>query len=347
MGFEESPAPCKFYLANSPMVTSKKDIRNIPVETLHNMYYMLVKIRRVEERIAELYPEQEMRCPTHLSIGQEAVAVGVCANLHKEDYVFSIHRCHAHYMAKGGDVGRMVAELYGKKTGCAKGKGGSMHFVAPEVGFMGASAIVAGTLPIAMGTALASAMQGVDRVSIAFFGDSAVEEGTFQETLNFAALKKLPVIFISENNLYATHSHVSARQPADNIYQRGEIYGIPGLRIDGNDLLEVYWAAVDAIDRARRGGGPSLIECKTYRWREHVGPNYDYAMGYRTKEELELWMARCPVKLYEEKLKDSNVMTQEETEKIRQKVDQEVEEAVVFAKKSPFPEETELLKDLY
>lgn len=325
----------------------EKDVRSIPQEALREMYYTLVKIRKVGERIAELYPEQEMRCPTHLSIGQEAIAVGVCANLRQDDYAFSFHRCHAHYLAKGGDVKRMIAELYGKKTGCARGKGGSMHLVAPEVGFMGASSIVAGTLPIAMGTALASTMQGLDRVSVSFFGDSAVEEGLFHETLNFAALKKLPVIFVSENNLYATHSHISIRQPRNNIYQRGEVYGIPGICVDGNDLLEVYWSAKEAVGRARRGEGPTLIECKTYRWREHVGPYYDYELGYRTKEELDYWMARCPVKRYGDKLKNSGLMTEEEMCQALKRAEQEVEEAVAFARKSPFPEETELLKDLY
>ncbi len=320
---------------------------NLPRELLHQMYYMLVKIRRVEEKIAELYPEQEMRCPTHLSIGQEAVAVGVCANLRKDDYVFSMHRCHAHYLAKGGDARRMVAELYGKKTGCAGGKGGSMHLVATDVGFMGASSIVAGTIPIAMGTALASAMQGVDRVAVSFFGDSAVEEGTFYETLNFASLKKLPVIFVSENNLYATHSHISTRQPLDNIHRRGEAYGIPGTCVDGNDLLEVYRAAREAVELARKGQGPTLIECKTYRWREHVGPYYDYELGYRTKEELDSWMARCPVRIYEDKLKSSGGISEKEISQIRKAVEQEVEEAMAFAKKSPFPEETELLSGLY
>lgn len=329
------------------MEKEEPNLKSIPAKVLRDMYYMMVKIRKVGERIAELYPEQEMRCPTHLSIGQEAVAVGVCTNLRLDDYVFSFHRCHAHYLAKGGDVRRMVAELYGKKTGCAKGVGGSMHLVAPDVGFMGASSIVAGTIPIAMGTALATVMQGSDRVSVAFFGDAAPEEGTFHETLNFVSLKSLPVIFVCENNLYATHSHLLSRQPTDNVFERGESHRVPSVSVDGNDLLAVYQVAKEAIDRGRRGQGPTLIECKTYRWREHVGPYYDYELGYRTKKELEEWMNRCPVKIYEERLKYHNVLPDEETNRIHQQITQEVEEAVIFAKESPFPDEAELLKDIY
>jgi len=327
----------------------KKDpiLKSIPSNVLRDMYYMIVKIRKEGERIAELYPEQEMRCPTHLSIGQEAVAVGVCANLRKDDYVFSFHRCHAHYLAKGGELRRLVAELYGKKTGCAGGVGGSMHLVAPDVGFMGASSIVAGTIPIAMGTALASVMQGSDRVSVTFFGDAAVEEGTFHETLNFASLKSLPVIFVCENNLYATHSHLLSRQPADNIFERGESHHVPGVCVDGNDLLAVYQAAKEAVDRCRRGQGPFLIECKTYRWREHVGPYYDYDLGYRSKEELDKWMARCPVSIYEKVLLENGILSQKDVSTIAKEVGEEMEEAVRFAKESPFPDEAELLKDVY
>lgn len=322
-------------------------LKSISSDVLRNMYYMMVKIRREGERIAELYPDQEMRCPTHLSIGQEAVAVGVCANLRKDDYAFSFHRCHAHYLAKGGDIKGLIAELYGKRTGCAGGVGGSMHLVAPEVWFMGASSIVAGTIPIAMGTALASVMQGSDRVSVVFFGDAGVEEGTFHETLNFASLKKLPVTFVCENNLYATHSHLLARQPADNIFERGESHGVQGKCVDGNDLLAVYRAAKEAVNRCRRGQGPYLMECKTYRWREHVGPYYDYDMGYRGKEELEKWMAKCPLSLYEKTLLENGILSQKDVDTVVKQVNEEIEEAVKFAKESPFPDESALLKNIY
>ncbi|MDI6759624.1 MAG: thiamine pyrophosphate-dependent dehydrogenase E1 component subunit alpha [Candidatus Brocadiaceae bacterium] len=336
-------------MAAKKLVAKEKEsvLKSIPVDVLRDMYYMLVKIRREGERVAELYPENEMRCPIHLSIGQEAIAVGVCANLRKDDYVFSFHRCHAHYLAKGGDLNRLIAELYGKSTGCARGVGGSMHLVAPEVGFMGASSILAGAIPIAMGTALATVMQGLDRVSVAFFGDAGVEEGTFHESLNFAALKSLPIIFVCENNLYAIYSHLLARQPADNIFERGESHHVPGLCVDGNDLLAVYQAAKEAVDRCRRGQGPFLIECKTYRWMEHVGPNYNYELGHHSKEELEKWMARCPVGMHKKLLLENGILSQKDVDSIAEKVNAEVEEAVKFAKESPFPDEAELLEDVY
>ena len=336
-------------MAAERLVAKEKEsvLKSIPVDVLRDMYYMLVKIRRAGERVARLYPEQEMRCPIHLSIGQEAIAVGVCANLRKDDYAFSFHRCHAHYLAKGGDLKRLIAELYGKSTGCARGVGGSMHLVAPEVGFMGASSILAGAIPIAVGTALATVMQGLDRVSVAFFGDAGVEEGTFHESLNFAALKSLPIIFVCENNLYAIYSHLLTRQPVDNIFERGESHRVPGLCVDGNDLLAVYQAAKEAVDLCRRGQGPFLIECKTYRWMEHVGPSYNYELGHNSKEELEKWMARCPVGMHEKLLLENGILSRKDLDSIAKKVNAEVEEAVKFAKESPFPDEAELLKNVY
>ncbi|MDP2932326.1 MAG: thiamine pyrophosphate-dependent dehydrogenase E1 component subunit alpha, partial [Chloroflexota bacterium] len=235
---------------------------DIPQASLLEMYEMMLRIRRVEDKIVEVYPEQEMRCPTHLSIGQEAAAVGVCAALRRDDCVFSTHRCHAHYLAKGGDIRRLFAELYGKKTGCTGGKGGSMHFADESVGMMGTSAIVGASIPLAVGAALAFSMKGNDRVAVAFFGDAGVEQGVFHESLNFAALRRLPVLFACENNQYATQTHIAKRQALDNIYQRGEIYGIPGERVDGNDVLAVYQAAQRAVERGRRGEGPTLLECR-------------------------------------------------------------------------------------
>jgi len=311
------------------------------------MYRTMLRIRKIEEKLAELYPEQEIRCPMHLSIGQEAVATGVCAALRVDDHVYSGHRCHAHYLAKGGDVKRMVAELYGKQTGSSRGKGGSMHLVDPAVGMMGASAIVAGTIPLAVGSALAFQMQGTDRVAVAFFGDGAVEQGAFHESLNFAALRKLPVLFVCENNFYATHSPLSARQPGDNIYQRAAGYLVPGVRVDGNNVLEVYFAAQKAVNRAREGQGPTLIECRTYRWREHVGPNFDFALGYRTKEELDAWRRRCPIKRYEVALRKYKVLSNTELDEIGSQVDDEVAEAIAFAKVSPSPGEVELAEHVY
>ncbi|MBA7642864.1 Acetoin:2,6-dichlorophenolindophenol oxidoreductase subunit alpha [subsurface metagenome] len=334
-------------MAKTTVNTTKKLAKGIPQGTLLSMYEMMLRIRRFEEKIADVYPEQEMRCPTHLSIGQEATAVGVCAALQREDRIFSTHRCHAHYMAKGGDPRRMIAELYGKKTGCCGGKGGSMHFTDESVGMMGTSAIVGASIPLAVGAALASIMQGANYLAAAFFGDAGVEQGVFHESLNFAALKRLPVIFVCENNLYATQTPLHKRQVIDNIYQRSAIYGIPGVRLDGNDVLAVYQATRQAIKHCRQGNGPTLLECRTYRWREHVGPNYDYDMGYRTKEEVEEWMAKCPVNSWRNKLLNSGITTEIELDKIARKIDEEVESAFKLAKADPFPDDADLLKDVF
>lgn len=312
-----------------------------------DIYLRMLRIRKVEEKIVELYPQQEMKCPTHLSIGQEAAAAGVCATLRNDDRVFSTHRCHAHYLAKGGDLNQMFAELYGRRTGCAKGKGGSMHLVQPELGLMGASAIVGGSLPIAVGSALAARMQGRDRVAVAFFGDGCAEEGVFHESLSFAALHKLPVVFVCENNFYATHSHQSARQPSDNIAERAQAYAMPGVRVDGTDAWAVYEAASLAVEQARKGRGPTLLEIRAYRWKEHVGPNFDYAMGYRTKEELDSWMARCPVRLFEARLRAEGILTEGDLSRLNASLDSEIAAAVQFGKESPEPVLEDMMADVY
>ena len=322
-------------------------VGGFPKEFHMNLCRMMLLIRRTEEKIGELYPQHEMKCAVHLSIGQEASAVGVCAAMRRDDVIYSTHRCHAHYLAKGGNLNRMVAELYGKAAGCCRGKGGSMHLADPEVGMMGSSAIVGGSIPLAVGSALALSIQGSDRVAVVFFGDAGAEQGSFTECLSFASLKKLPVIFVCENNLYATHTHISARQPEDNIYQRGEPYGVPGTQIDGNDVLAVYEAASQAVERCRRGKGPSLLECRTYRWRGHVGPEYDYDLGYRSKQELEEWMRRCPITTYERTLVGAGICSQSDLDLLRGEVDKEVARAVSFAKSSPEPEPDELLQDVY
>ncbi len=311
------------------------------------LYSAMVKIRFAEEKIVAHYPEQQMRCPTHLSIGQEAAAAGVCVALDRDDMALSTHRCHGHYLAKGGSIPKMFAELYGRATGCAGGKGGSMHLLDVEQGFFGASAIVGGTIPMGVGFAWASQLEGSDRVSAAFFGDGAVEEGVFHESLSFAALKKLPVLFVCENNFYATHSRVSVRQPLDNIFRRGEIYGVPGERLEGSDVLSVYASASKAVKRCRAGEGPTLLEIRAYRWKEHVGPNFDYALGYRTKEELDDWMKRCPIRVLEDRLVSQGVASSTELENIRLRLEHEIKEGITFAKNSPFPAADELMTDVY
>jgi len=307
----------------------------------------MIKIRRVEEKITNLYPEQEMRCPVHLCIGQEAVPAGVCKSLNEDDVVFGSHRAHGYYLARRGDLKALMAELYGKVTGCTKGKGGSQHLAAPEVGFLGGSPIVAGTISIAVGAALSFTIQKKGNVAVVDFGDGAVDEGVFYESLNFAALRRLPVIFICENNFYATYTHQSVRQAKDNIFQKAKVLGVSARRINGNDVVEVFRTCQNAVNLARSEKGPTLIEYRTYRWLEHVGPNYDYNLGYRTKKELKEWMRKCPIKKFKEFLLDKGLIKKSEITQTLKKIDLEIKESVSFAKESSFPPYDELLKDVY
>ncbi|MFC1908815.1 thiamine pyrophosphate-dependent dehydrogenase E1 component subunit alpha [Chloroflexota bacterium] len=321
---------------------------DISPAVLKNLYHTMLKIRRVEERLAELLlVEQEIICPVHLYTGEEAVAAGVCANLRKDDYVFSTHRSHGHYLAKGGDIKALLAELYGKATGCSKGRGGSMHLAAPDSGLPGSSAIVAGTIPLAVGAALAFSIQEKDNVAVAFFGDGATNEGAFYESLNFASLKKAPVIFICENNLYSTHMPIDACLADTDISRKAETFQLPGIRVDGNNVIEVFTNARKAVERARSGHGPTLIECMTYRWRGHVGPNYDTEKGLRSEEELNSWMDRCPIEMLEKGLLEQGILSEPEKSRSRDNIDREIEEAITFARESPYPDEKELLDNVF
>lgn len=320
---------------------------DIPVTILRAMYMAMLKIRQLEERVAELVSQGEILCPCHLYIGEEAVATGICSALRKDDNVFSTHRSHGHYIAKGGDVKALMAELYGKATGCSKGRGGSMHLASPDVGLPGSSAIVAGTIPLAVGVALAFSMQKRDSASVVFFSDGAANEGVFYESLNFASLKKLPVIFVCENNLYSTHMPISACLANTDIYKKGDAFNMPGIRIDGNNVLEVFRTAKRAIEDARCGKGPALIECMTYRWRGHVGPSDDLDKGLRSKEELDYWISKCPIKTLEELLLNHNIISESEKIQIYKSTEKEIEEAIIFAKGSPYPDQSELLSNVF
>ena len=312
------------------------------------LYYNILRIRMVEEKIAALYPEQEMRCPIHLCIGQEAVAAGVCANLSKKDYLFSSHRSHGHYLAKGGDLKQMLAEIYGKSTGCCKGKGGSMHLVDLSAGILGTTPIVAGIIPIAAGAAFGAKMQGKDNVTVVFFGDAATEEGVFFESLNFASLKKLPILFICENNFFSVYSPLSVRQPKerDNLSLVNSL-GVKGDKGNGNDVFEVYELTKKAVANIRKGKGPYYLEFDTYRWREHCGPNFDNDLGYRTERDFLRWKKKCPVDLFERKLIDCGVLNSSQIKNLKQDIQVEINDAVSFAKNSPFPESKEMLSDVY
>lgn len=325
----------------------KYGVHKLTKDLLIDMYKSMLRIRMFEEKIVELYPQQEMKCPVHLCIGQEAIAAGVCLNLKKEDYLFSNHRGHGHCLAKGSSMRPLFAEFYGKVTGCSKGKGGSMHLIDIENGVLGTSAIVGGGIPMGVGASLASTLKNEERVTAIFFGDGAYDEGVFYESFNFASLKKLPVVFVCENNFYATNSHQSARQPGCRISDTASAFDAHGACVDGNDVIAVYKAAQDSVSRARRGGGPSLIEAKTYRWKGHVGPEADFEKGSRPKEELDYWIEKCPIKTFRAFLIEKCVMTSREMEEAASCIRSEIDDAVKFAKESPYPEEQDLLEDLY
>ena len=308
---------------------------------LARLYRGLYRIRRAEEEIARIYPSDQIKSPVHLSIGQEAVAVGVCDALRADDAVFGTYRGHATYLAKGGDLPAMLAELYGKDTGCARGKGGSMHLIDPGHGVMGTSAVVATTIPHAVGYAYAQRYRRTDRVTVSFFGDGATEEGAYHESLNFAALKRLPVLFVCENNDFAIHSRLLDRRSSPNIAEQAGSYGLAAERIEDNDVLRIRERAVEAVAALRAGEGPRLLECMTYRWKEHVGPNDDFALGYRTPEEARPWIENDQVRRVGAML-DAAVRRGVEAE-----VEAELRQAIEFAERSPFPAEDELLSDVF
>lgn len=310
---------------------------------MHNKFYRsLYRIRRVEEEVARIYPSDKIKSPVHLAIGQESIPVGVCEVLRPEDVVFGSYRSHAYYLAKGGDLKSMLAEMYGKITGCAKGKGGSMHIVDVAHGIMGASAVVGTPLPNAVGYAYALKTQRRPGIVVCFFGDGATEEGVYHESLNFAALKALPIIFICENNGYAIHTHIARRQKLfDQLVERARGYGMPAERIQ-DDVFRVH-DRVNAAAEALRSGepGPFYFECMTYRWKEHVGPNEDYQLGYRTLDEAEPWMANDQVKRL------AALVEPAERERIEAEVEAEILAAFAFAEASPFPTADELYTDVF
>ncbi len=306
------------------------------------IYRNLRFIRRVEEVIAEIYPTDKVRSPVHLSIGQEAVSVGVCDVLAPNDVVAATYRGHAAYLAKGGSVKAMLAELFGKSTGAAAGKGGSMHLVSMDHFVLGGSAVVGTTIPVALGYAMALRREEQGRVAACFFGDGATEEGVFYESLNFAALKSLPVLFVCENNGYAIHQPVERRWSNQRLCERVENFGIPAHRIGDGDVFSIRRAAADAVTAVRSGDhGPVFLECATYRWREHVGPNEDFDAGYRSREDARYWFENDPVVVV------GRLLANETREKIDSSIEAEIDEAVAFAEESPFPAKSELTAHVF
>ena len=316
-------------------------------EILIKLYYDMLRIRKTQLRIESLYHLDEMKTPIHLCIGQEAIPVGVCANLNRGDYISSSHRSHGHYLAKGGDLKKLIAELYCRETGCSRGHGGSMHVVDTSVGHMGSSSIVGGGIPIGTGLALAIHMKKQNRVSVVFLGDGAADEGVLYESINFAILKKLPVIYIYENNGFSVCSRVSARQSGDIIFHATPPEFMLTKTVDGNAVLEVYEAAREAVSRARNWQGPSFIECKTYRMRGHAGAGSDAGLGYRSAEEISSWESKCPVSTFSEEILLEGVMTKKDIQDMEKAIDIEMEEAFRFAHESPLPKGEHILQYLF
>lgn len=298
----------------------------------NKLFESMLRIRLVEESIANKYSEQKMRCPTHLSIGQEAIAVGVCANLTSQDQVLSTHRAHAHYLAKGGCLNSMMAEIYGKASGCSKGMGGSMHLIDTSVGFMGSTAIVGNTIPVAVGLALEKKLTRKKSIACVFFGDGATEEGAFYESVNFAIIHSLPILFICENNLYSVYSGLEVRQPVGRkIYKMVRAMGISAQHGNGNDVEEVARKVKHAKTMILKSGGPQFLEFDTYRWREHCGPNFDNNIGYREESEFLKWKKKDPLKnFYSEN-------SQKYIDRKIDKISQEIDDAHQFADDSKFP----------
>ncbi|WP_069806844.1 thiamine pyrophosphate-dependent dehydrogenase E1 component subunit alpha [Vulcanisaeta thermophila] len=309
------------------------------------MYETMVKIRLHENKAAELFAQGKIKGFVHLYVGEEAVATGVMAALKPGDVITGTHRSHGHYIAKGGDLKASFAELFGKRTGSNKGKGGSMHIADPGIGMLGANGMVGGGIPHAVGAALAFKLLGKDNVAVAFFGEGGSNQQNFHEAINLAAIWKLPVVFVCENNLYQISLHYSKQQLITSVAERGKAYGIPGVSVDGQDVLAVYEAAREAVERARRGEGPTLIEAKTYRFRGHFEGDPEV---YRSKEEVEWWINnKDPIKLFEKYLLERNIATRDELDAVWKRVAKEIEDAVKFAEESPYPSPEELYEDVF
>jgi TPP-dependent pyruvate/acetoin dehydrogenase alpha subunit len=302
------------------------------------LLYEMMRIRLVEEEIAKRYPQGKMRCPTHLSIGQEAIPVMVCESLKKTDLAVSSHRAHAHYLAKGGNLRGLIAELYGKKTGCTQGRGGSMNLSDLSAGFVASKAIVGNTIPVGVGLAMAQQLKKSDAITCVFLGDAAIEEGAFYESLNYAVLKNLPVLFVCENNLYSVNSHLHLRQPKErSIFEMARGIGAKSQQFDGNDALSYVDALQPIIADLRVQNGPWFVEFSTYRYKVHCGHEDDLDEQYRPREELEYWLNRDPLTLFENKLLEQSLVSMDDVAQYRAELQEEITNAFEFAEQSPFP----------
>jgi len=326
-------------LDNSKIKVQKSKIQvKSQKQILRDLYFQLLRIRMVEERIASEYSRQEIRCPTHLYIGQEAVAAGVSVNLKNEDIVFSYHRSHGHYLAKGGNLDAMISEIYGKATGCSKGIGGSQHLIDLSVNFCGAIPIVSETIPLSVGAAWGEKMKGNKAMTVVFFGDAATEEGVFFESVNFAVLKNIPVLFVCENNLYSILTYILDRQPFKKVWPRVRGLGIKTFYGDGNDGVDTYQKAKEAISYIRRNGKPAFLEFATYRYLEHCGHLYD-PVGVRPENEIKYWQSKDPVKRLKNYAIKKKLLKISEVKKMEDDIRKEIDKAFIFAKNSPYPDE--------
>jgi acetoin:2,6-dichlorophenolindophenol oxidoreductase subunit alpha len=335
-------------LADPAYYNQPIELGNLSTEILLDALRSMLRIRYAEEAVADLYLAGEAKCPCHLGIGQEAVAVGLSAHLRNSDRIFGGHRSHSHYLALGASMDKMMAEILGKATGASQGMGGSMHLFAPEVGFQGSVPIVGATIPIAAGAGLAAKMDGRGDVAIGYFGDGACEEGVMHETLNMAAVMNLPVIFVAENNLYSSHLDIGLRQPANSVARFAEANRITTRVVDGNDLVAVHQAAGDLIEAARAGKGPGFLEAVTFRWRGHVGPNEDIDVGVqRAPEILVAWKKRDPVARLWQAILDDRKIDPKELPDMEVAVRKEIQDSVEAARLAPYPPESALLDFVY
>lgn len=328
--------------------TEALDVAGCEVSELIEQLRMMWTIRLVEEKLGDMVTAQKIVCPCHLGIGEEAIAVGVSAHLRKTDRVFGAHRSHSHYLAQGGSIYGLLAEVLGKVTGCSKGMGGSMHLYDAPNGFMGSVPIVAGTVPLAAGAALAAKMDRQGDVAVGYFGDGAAEEGPIHEALNFASNFKLPILFVCENNLFSSHLHIDLRQPSNAIARFALAHKIPYEIVDGNDLVAVSKATASFVEHARRGEGPGFLETVTYRWRGHVGPREDVDVGvHRSSEELQQWKKRDPIRRLVDALKEVDALNDTAHEQMQQELRSLIDQDWLQAEAAPFPEPSQLLDVVY
>ncbi len=315
---------------------------------IKKLYTSTLRIREIELEIANRYKLQKMRCPIHLSVGQESIAVGVCHNLKSKDEVVTAHRSHAHYLAKGGNLKKMISELHGKVTGCANGKGGSMHLIDLNANVVAAVPIVGSTIPIGVGRAWANKLNNKDNIVVIFFGDGATEEGVFQESLDFASLHKLRILFVCENNNFSVYSSKLNRQnPKRNVIKMARSLGVKSVKLKNHDLIKVYSCFKNLVSKVRKFPQPYLIEIETFRTLEHCGPNNDDYLNYRYKKDIKKWLQNCQVKTYEDKIIKNKITSLKNLKFIKNSIQKEISKAFKFAELSSYPKKNLLIKDVY